>query len=365
MPIFLAFILILLCVTNFYIARRLHKGVLCRAPFAVVFGMLLFFAFVMISGITGIDLPFTDTFSAYWMGIFIYLLVFTLLADVIGLIGKVLKSDAKRYWFIASICILAATLLTVGYGVWNARDIDHVSYEVEVNKTDVSDLKIVAISDVHLGAEGSEARLSEIVSEINSQNPDIVCIAGDFFDTDYNSIKYPEKAIAEIKKISATYGVYMCMGNHDAGSTLEEMLDFTERAGIILLNDEYVVIDNRVVLAGRLDGTPIGGYGDMKRGATSDFLKDYDERLPVIVMDHNPARIGEYSDEVDLVISGHTHKGQIFPASIITNLIYEVDHGYYRKNESSPHVVVTSGVGYWGLPMRVGTNSEILSIKIN
>ena len=71
-----------------------------------------------------------------------------------------------------------------------------------------------------------------------------------------------------------------------------------------------------------------------------------------------------YTNEADLILCGHTHKGQLFPARFVTNAMYTVDYGYYQKDSQSPHVIVTSGIGYWGMPMRVGTNSEIVSIKI-
>jgi len=364
MPMFFIVIPAVFLLIDYYIARRFHKGIFNKAPFWTIFCVFALLTLAMLLGFMGIGGSVVKTFYAYWMGIFVYLFMFTILADVIYIICKIFRIKAGNYLFYAGVAVLILTIATTGYGISNARQIDNVTYEIDINKADISDLNIVMISDVHLGAVGMETRLPEIVGRINELEPDIVCIVGDFFDTDYNSIKDPVKALEALKKISATYGVYMCPGNHDAGATVDKMIDFVTRAGITLLNDKYVVVDNRLILAGRLDGTPIGGYNDMKRGELAEFLKDYDMTLPVIVMDHNPARIGEYSGEVDLVISGHTHKGQIFPASIITNLIYEVDHGYYRRDDNSPHVIVTSGVGYWGLPMRVGTDSEIVSIKI-
>jgi hypothetical protein len=86
--------------------------------------------------------------------------------------------------------------------------------------------------------------------------------------------------------------------------------------------------------------------------------------MPVIVMEHNPAHIGEYGKEVDLILAGHTHKGQAFPGSLVTRAMYTVDYGYYQKDTDSPHVIVTSGAGTWGTPMRVGTNNEIVSIVL-
>ena len=76
------------------------------------------------------------------------------------------------------------------------------------------------------------------------------------------------------------------------------------------------------------------------------------------------ANIGEYGGEVDLILAGHTHRGQVFPANLITKSIFTVDYGHYQKDPGSPHVVVTSGVGTWGMPTRIGTNNEITTILL-
>ena len=225
------------------------------------------------------------------------------------------------------------------------------------------DMTVVLISDVHLGAVGSEKRLPEMVEKINALEPDLVCIAGDFFDSDFSAISDPEAAAATLRSLSAPYGTWACLGNHDAGSTAAQMQAFLERCGIRVLHDEYTTLPGKLVLAGRLDASPIGGYGGTSRQPLD--LAGADPALPVVVMDHNPAHIGEYGPEVDLILCGHTHKGQIFPGSIITNRMYTVDYGYYRANDTAPQVIVSSGVGTWGMPMRVGSDCEIVKIRIH
>jgi predicted MPP superfamily phosphohydrolase len=84
--------------------------------------------------------------------------------------------------------------------------------------------------------------------------------------------------------------------------------------------------------------------------------------MPIVVMDHDPSNIKQYDNKVDLLLFGHTHKGQIFPANLITNAMYVADYGHYQKDNDSPHIVVTSGVSTWGPPMRIGTNNEIAVI---
>ena len=142
------------------------------------------------------------------------------------------------------------------------------------------------------------------------------------------------------------------------------MASFLELSNFCLLNDTSVIIDNRLVLVGRLDGSPIGGYGTLKRKDFTQILTPEMKNLPVVVLDHNPANIHEYGEEADLILCGHTHKGQLFPANLITKVMYTIDYGYYQKDAKSPQVIVSSGVGYWGMPMRVGTQCEIVSIRI-
>ena len=139
------------------------------------------------------------------------------------------------------------------------------------------------------------------------------------------------------------------------------MLDFLDGAGIRVLMDEAVVIDQRFVLAGRRDSFPIGAHGDSRKNL--EGLPD-DKSLPVIVLDHQPGNIDEYGNEADLILCGHTHQGQMFPFNLITNAVFDVDYGYYRAGETTPQVIVTSGAGTWGPPLRVATDNEVVEINL-
>jgi hypothetical protein len=166
------------------------------------------------------------------------------------------------------------------------------------------------------------------------------------------------------KSIEATYGVYACLGNHDGGRTFNQMANFLEASNIRLLNDEYVIIDERLALFGRIDSSPIGGFGELKRRDISDIISSVGATLPVIVLDHSPSNIKEYGKEVDLILSGHTHGGQVFPANInfLRNAMFGVGYGHYQRDAYSPQIIVTSGISTWGPPMRLGTLNEIVSI---
>jgi len=362
---------------GFYLSYRLHRGLVLFFPWLPFWLVLMFVAVLVILLVLGFGrsmLPFSDDIkhilgiiNAFCMGIFLYLLLYTIVADLLFLMPRVLHlsfTAHRCFQGVITLCVLLLTGVTCLYGFINARQIDHISYDICLqDKVDISDMRVVMISDLHLGSIGSEDRLKKIVKEINALEPDVVCVAGDFFDTDFTSIRNPDAAIQTLREIETAFGTYVCLGNHDGGKTYDQMAAFLEQANIKLLNDAYTVIDNRLVLIGRLDASPIGGYGDQKRKPLSEFFIRKNPSLPVVVLDHNPANIGSYGAEADLVLCGHTHKGQVFPGSLITNAMYDVDYGYYRKDAQSPHVIVSSGIGSWGMPIRVGTNSEIVSIR--
>jgi len=364
----LAFILLILGGSNLYLARRFWQILthfFPKLPFGVLIGLFAVLLLVLTLGFSRSMLPLPVSIkqalgiaNACWMGVFLYLLMFFLLTDIAYLLVQ-LFYPANRFWFLTAGLILA--LAVSGYGFYHATDLQQKDYDITVPGAE--DMTVVLISDVHLGAVGSEKRLPKIVEKINALEPDVICIAGDVFDSDFAAIRDPDGAAKTLKSLSATYGTWAVLGNHDAGSTAAQMQAYLDSCNIGILKDEYTVLGGKLVLAGRLDGSPIGGYNGQKRQSLS--LEGVDPALPVVVMDHNPAHIGEYGEEVDLILSGHTHKGQIFPGGLITDRMYTVDYGYYRADDTAPQVIVSSGVGAWGMPMRVGTDCEIVKITLH
>jgi predicted MPP superfamily phosphohydrolase len=362
---------------NYYVGKKIYQGLSYFSRninvkiYTIVFALIALSVFIATLPMPLETKRIISWVSYHWMGVFVYLLLFFLLSDLVLFLGKLLKiitaPTPENIAFYRSIAVILLTAGVVGYGIYNAGQIKHTSYNIQIEKTSFEgEFKIVLISDLHLGSIKSEKLLHDIVHGINSLKPDIVCIAGDIFNDNYNLIRNPERAEEFLRSIEATYGVYAVLGNHDAGKTLDKMMEFLEKSNVKLFNDEYVVIDDRMVLVGRLDPSPIGGYGGLKRKSNiSDILASVDTNMPVIVIDHTPSNIQQYGREIDLVLSGHTHKGQLFPFNFITNAIFTVDYGHYQEDASSPHFIVTSGVSTWGPPMRVGTNNEIVSILLH
>jgi len=377
--LFLILVLSVLIGTHLYVALgffHANKAFFPNARFWHFSIPLLLLAFVVILGFAGslLSLPLAikqgmKTLFAYWSGIFIYLFLFFLLADlIIGILylfTHFFQFNANPFPPFIKLGAIVLAVLISGYGFIHASSVKTASYELSADSvSDNRDLKIVMFSDLHLGAVGSEKRLEKIVTAVNNESPDLICIAGDLFDSDFTSIRNPEQVAKILRSLSAKYGVFACLGNHDAGNTANQMLNFLKECNITVLAEESVTIENTVTLVGRSDPSPIGKGISRKRGKTEDLLKNLDSSLPCIVLDHNPASVDEYPETVDLVFSGHTHRGQIFPGSLITMQLFPEDYGYYRKNETSPHVIVSSGVGTWGMPMRVGTDCEIVSVTL-
>lgn len=296
------------------------------------------------------------------------------------------------------------TLVICLYGFLHATDTRITNYTVELPKKNskLDELNVVMVADMHMGCNIGVPEMEKMVKLINECNPDIVFFCGDIFDNIYDALDDPERLITIYRQIQSKYGIYACYGNHDidepvlAGFTFNQdkkkesdprMDEFLERAGVNLLRDEGVLIDDSFYVYGRPDYARPGRGIEARNTAreivdlinddlnsTDPLDKDYSWitgqtdvppviDYPVIVLDHEPKELEELSKAgVDLVLSGHTHDGQIFPANILLKFISENSYGY--KKVGNMDDIVTSGVGLFGPYMRVGTISEVCNIKV-
>lgn len=365
---------------NFYIGKKLFDWFVLLLPnlnaklFIVIFILL---SLVMVLGNLPVIRPVFlkqafNWIGSYWMGAFIYLFLFTVLSDLLILLGKAIglianpMPQAVRFW--AGLSVLIATTVVVAYGLFNAKQLKLVSYDINVKAENISQpLKIAMVSDLHIGAVDWEDHLEKTVAMINSIEPDIVLIPGDIFNDDYYLIHNPEKVVELFQQIKSKHGVYASLGNHDGGKNYADFVSLLTRSGIKLLNDEALIVDGKVALLGRVDASPVGGFPGFSRKSSEEMqalIAELPKELPLIVMDHNPTHVDEYGKETDLIVAGHTHRGQIFPGNLFTKALFAVDYGYYQKDENSPQVVVSSGAGTWAMPMRVGSQREVVEINL-
>lgn len=287
-----------------------------------------------------------------WMLIIGYGLI---LLPIVNILYFVLKKRGTKIFGWVIIAFFGFVFALGSHNAWNpvVR-----TYEIEVDKaTSQKELTVLMVSDLHIGKTVGKRHMERLVKISEERNPDIIMIAGDIID-DYIE-PYKDGNIGEtMKKLKAPLGVYAISGNHDYyGDDLEAMHKEMEKANIELLADEAVIIQDGFYLVGRNDLT------DRNRKSMKEIVRNLDKKMPIIMMDHQPDEITQASENgVDVLFSGHTHGGQVAPANIITNMIYENDWGYLQKGNL--HSIVSSGFGLWGPPFRIGTQSEVVEIKI-
>lgn len=320
----------------------------------------------------------------YFLGTFLYIILVIVVVDLVRLILKYVFHarflEFRSTFVITGFVCMALIILISVYGILHVGTIKVTPYEVTVNKKvkDMDSLKIVLLADTHFGYSINCRHAQKMVEKINAQDPDIVCIAGDIFDNDYDAISDPEGVCNALKSIKSRYGVYACWGNHDldepilAGFTFggkkknqadPRMEQLLRNANIHLLTDEAELIDDKFYVVGRNDSSRTHKLGG-QRLSPVQLTKDLDLDKPVIFIDHQPKQLQETADAgADLDLCGHTHDGQIFPGNLFIHLFWENSFGYLKKDKM--HNIVTSGVGVWGPDMRVGTNCEICPITVH
>ena len=257
--------------------------------------------------------------------------------------------------FIASLLI---TTIVVIAGYINTRIINIKNLDVKLAKknSSLNELNIVTFADIHLTAMNDEKFLRDVVEKTNRLNPDIVLIPGDFVDEkkDWLAERGIGKAFFDLKP---KYGTYACTGNHEFIVDVNDVSEFIRSHNITLLRDEMIMIDSAFYLAGRDDRM------FKKRKSLDEIVADRNENYPLILMDHTPFGLEDAEkNNVDLQLSGHTHHGQMWPLNYITQKLYEQDWGYLKKG--STQYYVTCGVGTWGPPVRTGSKTEIVNIKV-
>lgn len=324
--------------------------------------------------------------SNYWLGILLYLVLAVMAAEIVRLVLCLVQKkeirkihSEKRFALAGAVCAVAVTVFSI-WGIVNAGIIRVTPYEVSVDKSagELDSLKVVLIADLHLGYNIGITHMEKMVELINEQDADLVVIAGDIFDNEYEALENPEELTEILNGIKTQYGVYACYGNHDiqepilAGFTFggqedksssQEMDQFMEKSHIRLLKDEAVLIDDSFYLYGRPDYER-PGLGDDERKAPKEIMAGLDTTKPVIVMDHEPRELEELAGAgVDVDLCGHTHDGQMFPGNLTIHLMWENACGYLKKDQM--HNIVTSGVGLFGPNMRVGTKAEICPVTIH
>jgi predicted MPP superfamily phosphohydrolase len=309
--------------------------------------------------------------GSYWMAAFFYLILILGAIDLVRLLDRLMGflprglKGAPFFVHILGIMVFLAVTSVIVYGAINSRNPKVVHYDISIPKSggSVEELHAVMVSDMHLGTIINNGRLTKMVDMINGLKPDIVLFAGDVIDESVEPF-IEQKMADSLSLLKTKYGAYSVLGNHEyIGEHGDEAVKYLEKAGILVLRDSYVRVADSFYVAGRDDSSG-KRYTGHERKKLPELMEGMDSAMPVILLDHQPVKLDEAEKSgVDLQLSGHTHKGQLFPNQIITSIVYEVDWGYLKKQ--GLQVIVSSGFGTWGPPVRTGSSSEIVDITIH
>lgn len=365
-------ILILLLVQNLifglYISYRLYLSFFKKYNVFIVVPVILLFNNIfiitrLISKNTSIIVPDSVIFFAHIIfGISVYILLLFVLIDIIHLFTKILKKPFISHK-LQGFIVVSLSLLIFIYGYFNSHHTNITTYNVVLNKTLEKPLKITAVSDIHIGADMSPERLLKEVEIINNQKSDIILLAGDIIDNNVDD--FTENHIKAFKNLKAPLGVYAVYGNHEYYSgSFEEVYDLFVKSGFNVLVDNVTYFeDYGFYLLGRdsLRHTNSDGSERMQIEELSYLIQD--KTKPLIILDHVPKGLDDGKKiGADIQFSGHTHDGQFFPVNLIVRHLNVVSHGILIENGFN--YIVSSGLGLWGPPMRVGTKSEIVVINV-
>ena len=299
--------------------------------------------------------------GSYWISFFAYSIIavpiLLILENFVNKFNTAIGIRLIPFLSLYSIYILIALLGTI-----KSIRPKITNYEIVLSKDLKNDLNLVLVSDIHLGNIVKNKRLIRMVNEINLLKPDLVLIAGDIVDSTLSPFLNHDMA-KEFENIKSTYGTFAALGNHDfMTKSLKDMIRLLEENSVKILRDESVLINEDFYIIGRDDIT-VKYRLKIPRKPLKEILLPLDKTKAFIVIDHNPGSINDsLNSKIDLQLSGHTHKGQISPLNFLTKKYYEIDYGYLKKNDY--HIVVSSGFGTYGPPIRLGSKSEIVQITL-
>ena len=325
--------------------------------------LLMFVNFIV--GLERVPLPLARVmydigFSSVF--VLLYIVIFFLVLDLGKLVHLVPGSFLKNS-VVGTITVAGLLIIIFIYGRVHYYNKVLQPLEMTTNKDLKNPMKIVLMSDIHLGYHNSKADLSKWVDMINAENPDLVLIAGDIVDISVHPI-LEENMAEEFRRLKAP--VYTCLGNHDYYAGEPKSEQFYRDSGIRLLRDSHVAFDSGLVVVGRDDRTNPHrkNLRLLMKEVRDSLVADSIQNPYIILLDHQPYNLEQaQQNKVDIQFSGHTHYGQVWPISWIEDRIYEDAFGPLQKGDTFYYV--SSGIGIWGGKFRIGTRSEYVVLTIS
>ena len=287
-----------------------------------------------------------------WLVIMFYLLMTFLLLDI-GRLIHVVPADWLKGNAITTLVITGLMLVTFIGGNIHYHNKQRQEIKLTTNKHLEHPLKIVMLSDLHAGFHNRRAEVGRWVDMINDEKADLILIAGDMIDGNVRPL-LAQGTAEELKRLNAP--TIACLGNHEYITGIDKSIDLIKNTGICLLRDSTITIGD-VTIVGRDDRS------NRSRKSVEQLTQNVTRGNYIILLDHQPFQLNEAEQNgVDLQLSGHTHRGQVWPLNWVTKKMYECDYGQYRRGNTDYYV--SSGMGIWGGKFRIGTDSEYAVITV-
>lgn len=298
-----------------------------------------------------------------------FAMIYGLTSIVFFLINKLFSiTFSSDQLNLTAICL---SLIALSFGWYLDHHVFKTEYTITSTKQ-IEPIKVALIADSHIGTTFSSLGFAKHLEDIQAQQPDLLVISGDFVDDDTNkeNMINSTKALGQFK---SKYGVYFVFGNHDKGYygparrgfSAQELVEELEKNKVTVLRDDIVYLNENTALIGRRDFSEIKERGGQRK-SMQDLMQNIPANTYTIVLDHQPA---DYKNQaqvgVDLVLSGHTHGGQLFPFNYIGKLIKANDAIYGLETRDKTNFIVTSGISDWAIKFKTGTKSEYVIININ
>ena len=373
--IFLTIAIIVFGSINYYVYARLKQAIgphpEVKKIFRVVF-IVLALSFLMARLIERIDCCLLSDVMVWvgsvWMAVAGYYLLCFLVADGIRVSLMAFRGlahlhlwDLKAARVVASMATIVMLVTVIG-GMVNAVRLRVTRQTIAIDKVGPgSSIRVVLASDIHMGTIVSGKRFSRIIDTINELEPDLILLAGDILDEDLKPVI--ERNLGEkLKTLSAPLGVWACTGNHEYIGGKDAAVAYLMAHGVNVLQDSVREVVPGLILVGRNDVSGVR-FGGVKRLPLVDIMEGVNRSAAIVVMDHQPAAHDEASDQgADLVVSGHTHNGQLWPGNFMARRVFPLAYGFGTIGKTQAYT--SSGAGTWGPPVRVGSIPEVVLLTL-
>jgi predicted MPP superfamily phosphohydrolase len=300
--------------------------------------------------------------SYIWMGL--VFLGFSMLVplgcwDLLARVLRRLKPTLPRLTVRGPACATIVLACILGAGMYGFYEAAYLRVERIILVTDklpagTTPIRLAQISDLHLGLLHREKTLTPVIDILQQLQPDLLVVTGDLVDAQLDHLN----GLSDMwRGINPPLGKFAITGNHEVYAGLQPSLDFLQRSGFTLLRNRSVTVGDRLLLAG-VDDPAVNRHSH-----EPSIPNAQDAELFRILLKHRPVVAPEHIGLFDLQLSGHAHRGQIFPFNLLTHLVYPMQNGLYPL-QGGGHLYASRGTGSWGPPMRIGAPPEITLFEI-